>query len=279
MPVMNKADLLKEALRPILEERSVRLAVLFGSAAAGRSRPDSDIDIAVEMGEAFDFDAHGEFTSALAKAAARAGVEGDIDLAYLQRADPLFLKKIFESAVFLSGEGGRFSVWRLRAFRAYLDFLPYLRMEAASDRGSTLGMIDPQLVVRKAGLIEKDLLALLESIEKLKPGAPLDVLSQAQVERLLERMIGRMIDINFHLITEGGRPAPKDYHESFLELGRSGTLDHSFAARISSAAGLRNRIAHEYDEILPDKLLAAAKAALSDIPQYLKQVLNKVSPS
>ena len=137
-------------------------------------------------------------------------------------------------------------------------------------------MIDPQLVVRKAGLIEKDLLALSESIGKPGAGATMDVLTQAQVERLLERMIGRMIDINFHLITESDRPAPKDYHESFLELGRMGILDPPFAKRISSAAGLRNRIAHEYDELLPDKLLDAAKTALSDIPHYLKQALKRV---
>lgn len=38
---------------------------------------------------------------------------------------------------------------------------------------------------------------------------------QAVVERLLERMIGRMIDVNYHLITEGGQPPPPDYHGPF----------------------------------------------------------------
>jgi hypothetical protein len=28
------------------------------------------------------------------------------------------------------------------------------------------------------------------------------------VERLLERTIGRMIDVNYHLMTEGAQPAP-----------------------------------------------------------------------
>ena len=32
-------------------------------------------------------------------------------------------------------------------------------------------------------------------------------------------MIGRMIDVNYHLITESGQPPPPDCHASFLKLG------------------------------------------------------------
>lgn len=136
-------------------------------------------------------------------------------------------------------------------------------------------MMDPELIVRKTSLIEKDLVTLKTVLEKLSGKTVLDVGEQAQVERLLERMIGRMIDINFHLITEKGRPAPKDYHESFMELGRMGILDGSFSKKISYAAGLRNRIAHEYDDIDAGKLLEAARSALKDIPEYLKQILKE----
>lgn len=138
-------------------------------------------------------------------------------------------------------------------------------------------MTDPELIARKASLIEKDLLTLKGVLEKLGDKAVLDVGEQAQVERLLERMIGRMIDTNFHLITEKGRPAPKDYHESFMELGRMKILDGEFSKKISYAAGLRNRIAHEYDEIDAEKLLDGARSALKDIPEYLKQILKQAS--
>ncbi|OGH55965.1 MAG: hypothetical protein A3G34_04670 [Candidatus Lindowbacteria bacterium RIFCSPLOWO2_12_FULL_62_27] len=137
-------------------------------------------------------------------------------------------------------------------------------------------MIDPELVARKAGLIEKDLIVLGEALKK-QATPQLDAPAQALFERLLERMIGRMIDINFHLITESGRPAPKDYHESFVELGRMSILEPTFAKHISVSAGLRNRIAHEYDEIDPAKLLEAARDAVKDIPNYLKQVLEHTS--
>ena len=49
-------------------------------------------------------------------------------------------------------------------------------------------------------------------------------------------------------------------------------LDPAFARQIASAAGLRNRIAHEYEEIDESKVFDGLLAALRDIPRYLRQV-------
>jgi len=73
-------------------------------------------------------------------------------------------------------------------------------------------------------------------------------------ERFLERLIGRMIDINYHRITESGHPPPKDYDESFLHLGRLDILPPDLARRIAACAGLRNWIVHEYDDIDPARV-------------------------
>ena len=43
---------------------------------------------------------------------------------------------------------------------------------------------------------------------------------------------------------------------------------------IDRAAGLRNRIVHEYDEIEPDKVFEAIHSALADLPVYLQAVLS-----
>jgi len=65
-------------------------------------------------------------------------------------------------------------------------------------------MIDAELVTRKMVLITADLKALaplaLRPLEDYIASATDKVL----VERYLERIIGRMIDINYHLITEAG---------------------------------------------------------------------------
>lgn len=133
-------------------------------------------------------------------------------------------------------------------------------------------MIDPTLITRKISLISKDLKALepyavfsLEAYLK-------DPVYEVSAERYLERIIGRMIDINYHIVTERGYPPPKDYFESFTELGRLGILEPAFARTLAGAAGLRNRIVHEYDEIDEQKVYEGLRTALKDIPKYLQAV-------
>jgi len=140
-------------------------------------------------------------------------------------------------------------------------------------------MIDAELVTRKIVLITRDLTAL-EPIARLgQPGFLADPTNEALAERYLERMIGRMIDINYHLITETGNPPPADYYGSFTELGRVGALDPETAQRLASSAGLRNRIVREYDELDPKRIFEAVQASLRDIPEYLRQVNAFVSRS
>ena len=96
---------------------------------------------------------------------------------------------------------------------------------------------------------------------------------QAVVERMLERMIGRMIDVNYHLITEGGQPPPSDYHASFLKLGELGIVDPEFARRIARCAGLRNRLASRVPRrsILVE-YFESLQAARDDIVAYVRSV-------
>src|SRR5581483_10722054 len=111
-------------------------------------------------------------------------------------------------------------------------------------------MIDQELVTRKLSLILADVKALTPLARK-----PLDQylsndVDEVLVERYLERIIGRMIDLNYYLIVESGHPPPRDYYESFTLLAKLRVLPAAFASRIASSAGVRNRLVHEYDEIV-----------------------------
>ena len=99
-----------------------------------------------------------------------------------------------------------------------------------------------------------------------------DTTSELLAERYLERMTGRMIDVNYHLITESGEPPPKDYFQSFVGLGRLGILDPAFAHRFAACAGLRNRLVHEYDDLDPVRIHEALGSAVADVPVYLDGV-------
>ena len=137
-------------------------------------------------------------------------------------------------------------------------------------------MIDRDLVTRKMTLIAADLAPLESLASKDRESYLASPTDELVAERLLERMIGRMIDINFHLITEAGGAPPADYYESFTRLARLGVLERDFATRIAGSAGLRNRIVHEYDEIDPARVHEALQSAVTDIPAYLRRINDYV---
>jgi uncharacterized protein YutE (UPF0331/DUF86 family) len=137
-------------------------------------------------------------------------------------------------------------------------------------------MIDRELVTRKLLLVQQDLDALAPYARKPLSEYLVSPTDELVVERLLERSIGRLIDVNFHLLTESGRPPPSDYYVSFVELAALGVVDLSFARRVAACAGLRNRIAHEYDAIDPARVHAALETALLDLPEWMRCVLDFV---
>jgi predicted nucleotidyltransferase len=119
-------DKLKEALARIAEEYGIRLAVLFGSSVTGRLHHGSDIDIAILLkSPQIGFAEFGRLRRELQRAAG----DCEIDLAFLNRADPFFLKKITESCVLLFGEESELHRLKILSFRRYQDHRPYLRFE------------------------------------------------------------------------------------------------------------------------------------------------------
>lgn len=134
--------------------------------------------------------------------------------------------------------------------------------------------LDPGLVKRKIVLIERDLRELRKigvvPLAKYLKDSQFEVLA----ERYLERIIGRMIDINYHLLSAEKGIMPVDYYHSFLEMGRAGYLPVGLAGSLAHSAGLRNRLAHEYDEIDERQIYKAVGRALKEVPKYLEAILK-----
>jgi len=130
-------------------------------------------------------------------------------------------------------------------------------------------MVDTEMVIRKLALITRDLNELTKIARKSLGEYLASPTDEVLAERYLERIIGRMIDTNYHLITESGLPPPTDYYDSFTQLSKLKILTPAFASRIATCAGLRNRIVHEYDEIDPERVHEALQSAVKDIPEYL----------
>ena len=119
-------------LARVAQRHGLRLVVAFGSRATGRTRSDSDLDLAVlpSSGEDLPLSAFADLVADLSRVFP--GVEVDVSL--IPHADALFLKKIFDTGMRLFGDETEFRRFRVYAFRRFSEYQPYLRQEAQAAR-------------------------------------------------------------------------------------------------------------------------------------------------
>lgn len=113
-------------LGEIAQRFRIRLILQFGSTVTGPTHDRSDFDLAVKL-DSPDVSLQTVLEMQEALQAQFPGRE--VDLAVLNRADPLFLKKTTESCRILFGTCQDLARLRLYAFKAYQDFRPYLELE------------------------------------------------------------------------------------------------------------------------------------------------------
>lgn len=109
-------------------------------------------------------------------------------------------------------------------------------------------MIRPDFIKRKISLMQDDLVKLSGFSQYSLSQITSDYVKQAAIERFLERIISRAIDINQHIIAESDDAKispPKDYKEAFMALSALGVYPDKFAAQISKSIGTRNILVHE----------------------------------
>lgn len=131
-------------------------------------------------------------------------------------------------------------------------------------------MLDRIFVQRKIKLIQRDL-GRLETFRQYSfEQIAKDWFKFHALKNLFMEMIGRGIDINFHLCAELSKietGTPKDYKESFLILGELGIIPEKFGQQIAESAGFRNAIVHGYNNL--DKYIVY-KTVGEAIDQYTK---------
>ena len=128
---MNDAAVIDSSsgLRELAQRFGIRVVLQFGSTVTGTTHDDSDLDLAVQ----FDTPILSLGTILELQEALQSQFPGrKVDLAILNRADPLFRKKIMESCRILFGTSQDFARLRLYSFKTYQDYRPYLELERQS---------------------------------------------------------------------------------------------------------------------------------------------------
>ena len=116
-----------QALEKLASRHGIELLLRFGSTAGGVPHAASDVDLAVLLR---DREPSLDRLVALEVDLQPLFAEGRVDLAFLDRADPLFLKKILEHCELLVGKPRRLAELRMLAFRRYVDHRRFLAMES-----------------------------------------------------------------------------------------------------------------------------------------------------
>ncbi|MBI5739574.1 MAG: DUF86 domain-containing protein [Nitrospirae bacterium] len=93
-----------------------------------------------------------------------------------------------------------------------------------------------------------------------------------EIERILELLVMTSSDIVFHLITAKGEPAPASYRAAFLRAGEMGLISRSLSKKLALSAGLRNILAHEYEEVDYSIVHKSIPAALRDFTKLVKEL-------
>jgi predicted nucleotidyltransferase len=117
-----------QRLDDVARRHGILLLLQFGSTLTAHARPDSDLDLAVLLEHApRTLTAHAELVAdPQALATGR-----EVDVALLNRADPLFLRKITERCELLYRCPRRLHELKMYAFKRYQDHRRYLALERA----------------------------------------------------------------------------------------------------------------------------------------------------
>jgi len=91
-------------------------------------------------------------------------------------------------------------------------------------------------------------------------------------ERYLQLAIQCVLDISNHIVADLRLNLPADNRELFEMLAEHKVLSKSLSARLTSMAGFRNILVHEYLEIDRKRVFGALKNDLGDFEKFIRAV-------
>ena len=137
--------------------------------------------------------------------------------------------------------------------------------------------VDPDVLALKAAALERHLVRvderLAEAPETLRP---LDDVTDSVVLHLWQA-VQVVLDLGVSWATRAGL-APQGYGDAFRRLARARLLDEGLARRLASAAGFRNRVVHQYEELDLDVVVRVAREGPADLRAFLRVLRDQLPP-
>jgi uncharacterized protein YutE (UPF0331/DUF86 family) len=137
-------------------------------------------------------------------------------------------------------------------------------------------MINKDLLQQKCAYIAKDLELLHPYQDKSFDEIAANPILMPFVERMLEKIVTRGIDMNRHILSEIGDGTERllKNEDTFLALGKHSVISEELAKNIAPSAGLRNRLVHEYNDTDDRIIFLSVGKAIEQYPQYCEAILD-----
>ena len=134
-------------------------------------------------------------------------------------------------------------------------------------------MVDRFVVDARIAKI-REYVALLRKIYRQNEEKALlkNPLVYSNAERYLQLAIQCVLDISNHIVADLRLNLPADNRELFEMLAEHKVLSKSLSARLTSMAGFRNILVHEYLEIDRKRVFGALKNDLGDFEKFIRAV-------
>lgn len=133
-------------------------------------------------------------------------------------------------------------------------------------------------------VVESKLQHLHELLTLLRNEAPTTLESflgdrrqQLVVERLLHLCVEAASDLLEHLLVQASDVRPQTYADTFFQAGQQHWISMNLAIRLVPAAGLRNRLVHDYEAIDPRRVYAAMGIALVDLDALMVELADRMA--
>ncbi len=116
-------------------------------------------------------------------------------------------------------------------------------------------------VIRRKLLVIVENLRNLEEVQRMGFEAyRISRFEKKAAERWLQELIEAAIDANVHILSGLELGLPENNYETFVALGKHKLVPNELANRLAPAAGLRNRLVHQYDDLDDRKVWDAIAA-------------------
>jgi uncharacterized protein YutE (UPF0331/DUF86 family) len=129
-------------------------------------------------------------------------------------------------------------------------------------------MVDRVVLAAKLAAI-RDAVARIREVLPETPGAlAADRTAREVITLNLFFALQEAISLATHWLADEGCEVPQSYGDVFTALGKRGVIAVDLAARLRSAAGVRNLIAHRYAALDVERLYSFAASDLDDLTRF-----------